>query len=100
MVSIRSAGWWGNHTIGVDAPNDTLSEDLVFVKSKKRTERCRREEREDDAVTGAIALEDFALDKRFTCVGANFRAHLLLGFTKCERLRLCKVVGKQNAVVQ
>ena len=90
----------GNHTIGVDPPNDTLSEDLVFVKSNQRTERCGSEEREDDAVTGAIALKDFTLDKRFTRVGAYFRADLLLGFTKCECLWLCKVVGKQNAVVQ
>lgn len=91
---------WGNDTIGVDAPNDTLSEDLVLVQSNQRTERCGGEEREDDAVTRAISLEDLALDKRFTCIGADFRADLLLRFTKCERLRLCKVVGKQNAVVQ
>ncbi len=72
----------------------------MLVQSNQRTERCGREEREDDTVTRAISLEDFALNERFTCVGANFRADLLLGFTKCERLGLCKEVGKQNAVVQ
>ena len=44
-------------TEGVDAPDDTLREDLVLVERNERAERRGCELREDDAVARAVALE-------------------------------------------
>ena len=49
--------------VGVDAPDDTLGEDLVLVERDERAERRRCEQREDDAVARAVALEDLGLDQ-------------------------------------
>ena len=49
--------------VGVDAPDDTLREDLVLVERDERAERRGGEQREDDAVARAVALEDFGLDQ-------------------------------------
>ena len=51
-------------TEGVDAPDDTLREDLVLVERNERTERRRGEFGEDDAVTRAVALEHLRLQQR------------------------------------
>ena len=42
----------------VDAPDDTLREDLVLVESDERTEGSRGKEREGDAVARTVAVED------------------------------------------
>ena len=49
--------------VGVDAPNDTLREDLVLVERNKGTERGGGQKREDDAVARAVTLEDLRLDE-------------------------------------
>ena len=49
----------------VDAPHDTLREDLVLVQHDERAECLRIELREEDAVARAVALEDFGLDQGF-----------------------------------
>lgn len=86
-------------TVGIDAPNDALREYLVLVQGNQGSKRRRGEEREDDTVTGAISLEDLALDQRLARIGANFLADLLLGLAKGERLRLSKEVGEEDAVM-
>ena len=65
--------------VGVDAPDDTLSEDLVLVERDERAERRGCEHREDDAVTWAVALEDLGLDQS---VG-RVRRELLQNVEKC-----------------
>ena len=50
-------------TEGVDAPDDTLREDLVLVERDERAERRGGEQWEDDAVAWAVALEDLGLDQ-------------------------------------
>jgi hypothetical protein len=81
-------------TIRVDAPNNSLREDLMLVQSNQGP-KCRRGElREDDAITGAIALEDFAFDQRLGRIRTHFLADLFLCLTKGERLGLCEVIGE------
>ena len=58
-------------TEGIDAPDDTLREDLVLVERDERTERLGVEDREEDAVAGPVALENLALDERFRRVRAE-----------------------------
>ena len=45
-------------TEGVDAPDDTLREDLVLVERDQCTESGGGKEREDDAVARTVALKD------------------------------------------
>lgn len=71
----------------------------MLVQGNQGPKRCRGELWEDDAVTGAIALEDFALDQRLARIGAHFLADLFLSLAEGERLGLCKVIGKQDTVV-
>ena len=71
----------------------------MFVQGNQGSKRRRGEEREDDTVTGAIALEDLALDERLARIGANFLADLLLGLTKGERLGLSEKVGEEDPVM-
>ena len=59
-------------TEGVDAPDDTLREDLVLVQRDEGTQGGGREEREDDAVARTVALEDLRLHQRIGCIGAQF----------------------------
>ena len=56
----------------VDAPDDTLREDLVLVERNERTEGSGGKEREDDAVARTVALEDLRLHQRIGCIGAQF----------------------------
>ena len=81
-------------TVGVDTPNNTLREYLVLVQGNQGPEGLRGEEWEDDAVTGAIALENFALDQCLGRIRADFAADLFLGLAKGERLGLCKEIGE------
>ena len=55
----------------VDAPDDTLREDLVFVEHNEGAERLRVEDREDDAVARPVALKDLRLDQRLRGVRAE-----------------------------
>jgi hypothetical protein len=71
----------------------------VFVQGNQGSKRCRGEEREDDTVTGAIALEDLALDQCLAHIGAHFLADLLLGLAKGEHLGLSEEVGEEDAVM-
>ncbi len=81
-------------TIRVDAPNNTLREDLMLVQGNQGPKRGRSELWEDDAVTGTISLEDFALDQRLCRIRSHFLADLFLCFAKGERLGLCEVIGE------
>lgn len=72
----------------------------MLVQGNQRPKRRRGELWKDDAVTGAIALEDFALDQCLARIRAHFLANLLLSLAKGERLGLCEVIGKQDTVVQ
>ena len=87
------------HTEGVDAPNNTLREDLVLVQRNEGPKRRGRQEREDDAVARAVALEDLRLDERVRRIGPELLAHLLLGLAERERLGLREEVGEEDAVV-
>ena len=71
----------------------------MLVQGNQGPERRRGEFWEDNTVTGPISFEDFALDQRLGRIGSHFVANLFLGLAKGERLRLCKVIGKQDAVV-
>ena len=71
----------------------------MLVQSNQGSKRLRGEEREDDTVTGAIALEDLALDQGLARIGANLLADLLLGLAKGERLGLSEEVGEEDAVM-
>ena len=86
-------------TEGVDAPDDSLREDLVLVERDERTKRRGREEREHDAVAGEVAFEDLGLDECVGRAGPELLAHLLLGLAERERLGLREEVGEQDAVV-
>jgi len=66
----------------------------MLVQGNQGSEHPRGEFREDDAVAGAITLEDLALDQRLARVGANFLADLFLGLTKGECLGLCEKIGE------
>lgn len=66
----------------------------MLVHGNQRPKRRRGELREDDAITGAIALEDFALDQRLSRIRTHFLADLFLGLAKGERLGLCEVIGE------
>ena len=64
ISALRDTSEWPNAlTEGVDAPDDTLREDLVLVERDESTEGRRREQREDDAVAWAVALEALGLDE-------------------------------------
>lgn len=80
--------------VGVDTQNDALREYLVLVQGNQGSQRLRGKEWEDDAVTGPITLEDFALDQRLGRVGTDFLADLFLSLTEGERLGLCKEIGE------
>ena len=71
----------------------------MFVQGNQGPKRRRGEEREDDTVTGAIALEDLALDQRLARIGANFLTDLLLGLAKGECLGLSEEVGEEDAMM-
>ena len=104
-------------TEGVNAPDNTLDEDLVFIqcnqcawskniKSMSSPERqrsqtqCRgRQQREDNAVARPIALEDFALDECLARVLSQLIPHLFLSLTESQRLRLGEEVAEQDAVM-
>ena len=66
----------------------------MLVQGNQGPKRGRGELREDDAVTGAISLEDFALDQRLGRIGTHFVANLFLCLAKGERLGLCEVIGE------
>ena len=87
------------HTKGVDAPNNTLREDLVLVQRDESPKRRRRQEREDDTVARAVALEDLGLHKRIRRVRPELLAHLFLSLTERERLGLREEVREQDSVV-
>lgn len=46
----------------VDAPDDTLNKDLMFIKRDQRSQRRRSQQGEHDACAGPVAREDLALD--------------------------------------
>ena len=100
MSNDRGVGPPLSLTERVDAPDDTLREDLVLVERNERTEGSGGKEREDDAVARTVALEHLALDERLARVRAELSAHLLLALAKRERLGLREKVGEQDAVVQ
>lgn len=94
LVSIELAGDTRFPTVRVDAPNNALRENLMLVQGNQGPE-CRRGELwEDDAITRAIALEDFALDQRLGRIRAHFLANLFLSLAEGERLGLGEVIGK------
>ena len=66
----------------------------MLVQGNQGPKRRRGELGEDDAITGAIALEDFALDQRLGRIRTHFLADLFLCLAKGERLRLCEVIGE------
>jgi hypothetical protein len=66
----------------------------MLVQSNQGPKRRRGELREDNAVTGAIALEDLALDQRLGRIRTHFFADLFLCLAKGERLGLCEVIGE------
>ena len=66
----------------------------MLVQGNQGPKRRRGELREDDAITGAIAFEDFALDQRLGRIRAHFLADLLFCLAKGERLGLCEVIGE------
>ena len=66
----------------------------MLVQGNQGPQRRRGELREDNAVTGAITLEDLALDQRLGRIGAHFLANLFLCLAEGERLGLCEVVGE------
>ena len=79
-------------TEGVDAPDDSLREDLVLVERDERTKRRGREEREHDAVARTVALKHLALHERLASTGAKLLADLLLSLAEGECLRLREVI--------
>ena len=66
----------------------------MLVQGNQGPERRGGKLWKDDAVTGAIALKDFALDQSLGRIGAHFLANLFLSLAKGERLGLCEVIGK------
>ena len=66
----------------------------MLVQGNQGPKRRRGELREDNAITGAIALEDFALDQRLGGIRTHFLADLFLCLAKGERLGLCEVIGE------
>ena len=58
-------------TEGVDTPDNTLGEDLVFVECDQSTEGGGSQLGEDDAVRRFVAREDFGFDERFRGVRAK-----------------------------
>lgn len=94
LLSVDLVRWDLALTIRVDTPNNALCEDLMLVQGNQGPKGRRGELREDDAITGAIALKDFALDQRFGRIRAHFLADLFLCLAKCESLGLCEVIGE------
>jgi len=66
----------------------------MLIQGNQRPKRRRGELREDDAITGAIALKDFALDQGLGRIRTRFLADLFLCLAKGERLGLCEVIGE------
>jgi hypothetical protein len=66
----------------------------MLVQGNQGPKRRRGELRENDAVTGAIAHEDFALDQRLGRIRTHFLADLFLCLAKSESLGLCEVIGE------
>ena len=73
IVSVQQTNvWHSERTERVDAPNDTLREDLMFVECDECTERRRCNLGDQDAVAWAVAFEDFGFDECFGSVWAHF----------------------------
>lgn len=108
----------GRLTERVDAPDNTLREDLVLIKRNECTEGSRGEDREDDAVAWTVALENLRLDERVGRIGAKFLhrgsrqrgcpsfrccsahlADLLFSLAERQRFWLSEEVAEQDAVV-
>lgn len=87
------------HTERIDAPDDTLGEDLVLVQGEERAKRSWGHQWEHDAVARPVPLEHLTLHEGLACTGPKFLAHLRLRLTKGKCLRLGEEVGEQNAVV-
>ena len=66
----------------------------MLVQGDQGPKRRRGELREHNAITGAIALEDFALYQRLGRIRTHFLADLFLCFAEGERLGLCEVIGE------
>ena len=110
---------FGTLTERVDTPDNTLHKYLVLIqgnqrtyqaptsapdpnrrfRTKKRTKRRRREQREHDARARTVPCEHLTLHKNIARVGPELRLDLRLRLAKRERLRLREEVGKQDAVV-
>ena len=72
ISALRDISEWPNAlTEGVDAPDDALREDLVFVECDQSTEGGGSQLGEDDAVRRFVAREDFGFDERFRGVRAK-----------------------------
>lgn len=89
---------------GVDVPDDTLSEDLVFVGGDESAESERRQLLDDNRVGWTISGEDFVWNEIFELFSLHaglfqLGAHLLFSFAKSESLSLSQEVGQQQFVV-
>ena len=86
-------------TKGVNAPNHTLYENLVFVESDEGTKSGRVEEIEHYTRAWSIAFEHFALDERFAGIRSKFLPDIRLSLAECEGLWLSEEVGKKDPMV-
>ena len=65
-----------------------------------RTESCRCQQREDDAIAWPVALEHLALDQRLASVRPQLLPNLLLCLSEGQRLGLSEEIGEENTVVE
>lgn len=83
----------------VDAPDNTLREDLVLIQRNQRTQCRRVKNREQNTVARPVSREDLALHQRLARVRAQLLADLLLRLAEGERLGLSEEVGEEDTVV-
>ena len=89
----------------VDAPNDTLRENLVLVEGKQSSEVMGRDLVHHDGIGGAIAAEAFVRGERLNAVfrkalGTEFGSDFVLCLTEHQRFGLGKEVGEERFMVR
>lgn len=84
---------------GVDVPDDTLHEDLVFIHGNQSTKSSRSQFLEQNGVCGTVALENAVRYNVVGSLGSHFLSDLLLSLANHQGFSLSKEVGQQNIMV-
>jgi hypothetical protein len=67
---------------------------IISEIKKLPTQSRRRQQRENDTITGPVSLEHFTLDECLTRTTTQLLPHLFLGLTESQSLRLSKEIAK------